>query len=259
MTSNKNNKSNNKKENESTLDKNDNKNNNSNSLNFNVTEFIKSSINSILNSNNSNKNLKDKYSKILKDQQIYISYNDLKEISTISKNTKNIIYLQDLLKGSSIYYPPKIVQPPTPEQIAKKQYLEKISKEYEYSKMIKNISKKDEDKNELASFKTQLSIAVNILVTFFTLLVVGMYLGNKWLNSLVKGMIVGLVFGIGGVAAEVWLFVLRGTEHELGKEKSKKTEEKIKDFKIKRRTRQIKKEQDQKLLQDTSSNDIVIN
>ncbi|KAK5579796.1 hypothetical protein RB653_009483 [Dictyostelium firmibasis] len=216
-------------------------------LKFTITPFIRSVI-----SNDSK--LKEKYSKYLNSQQPFIPFSTLKDIA---KTSTKKVYFQDLIKDATIYYPPKAEVIPDPEFIARKQHLEKLHKEYEYSKLVKNVYKKETDLNELSSFRSQISIAVNILVTFFTLLVGGIFVGHKWLNSQLYGLICGLVLGIIGVAVEIWLFVLRSSQHQMEKDKAEQIEEKVTEWKIKKRTRQIKKEQAQPLLTDGSSSSAI--
>ncbi|KAN0038072.1 hypothetical protein ACTA71_000244 [Dictyostelium dimigraforme] len=216
-------------------------------LKFTITPLVRSTI------SNDNK-LKEKYSKYLNSQQPFIPFSILKDIA---KTSTTKVYFQDLIKDATIYYPPKAEVIPDPEFVARKQHLEKLHKEYEYSKLIKNVSKKETDLNELSSFRSQISIAVNILVTFFTLLVGGIFVGHKWLNSQLYGLICGLVLGIIGVAVEIWLFVLRSSQHQMEKDKAEKTEEKVTEWKIKKRTREIKKKQNQSLLTDASSSTTV--
>ncbi|KAN0019024.1 hypothetical protein ACTFIU_002226 [Dictyostelium citrinum] len=216
-------------------------------LKFTITPLVRSTI------SNDNK-LKEKFSKYLSKQQPFIPFSTLKDIA---KTSTTKVYFQDLIKDAIIYYPPKAEVTPDPEFLARKQHLEKLHKEYEYSKLVKNVAKKETDLNELSSFRSQLSIAVNILVTFFTLLVGGIFVGHKWLNSQLYGLICGLVLGIIGVAVEIWLFVLRSSQHQLEKDKAERNEEKVTEWKIKKRTREIKKQQNQSLLTDGSSSSTV--
>ncbi|KAM9959904.1 hypothetical protein ACTFIW_008835 [Dictyostelium discoideum] len=212
-------------------------------LKFTITPLIKSTI------SNDNK-LKEKYSKYTNNQQPFIPFSILKDIA---KTSTTKVYFQDLIKDSIIYYPPKAEVTPDPEFIARKQHLEKLNKEYQYSKLVKNVAKKETDLNELSSFRSQLSIAVNILVTFFTLLVGGIFVGHNWLNSQLYGLVCGLVLGIIGVAVEIWLFVIRSSQNQMEKDKAEKTEEKVTEWRIRKRTREIKKQQNQSLTDGSSS------
>ncbi|KAF2069925.1 hypothetical protein CYY_008754 [Polysphondylium violaceum] len=228
-------------------------------LDFTFTDTIKNAINSIAHiTNNSSNNKKEKElieriktlkTKYTTNKTQFISYKDIKEISNISKeinkeisnNTTTVFYIQDLLKGSVIYIPPKPTPKIDPELEAKRQQYEKLAKDQEYARLVKNIVPKKDERNELNSISSQVSIGVNILITFFTLLAGGMYLGNRMFSSMLMGLAFGLGAGIFGVAVEVWLFVIRTSGTQLQKDKEQRDIDRAREIDVKRREFRIKK------------------
>ncbi|EFA77307.1 hypothetical protein PPL_12518 [Heterostelium album PN500] len=246
-------------------------------LQFILTPLLKSSIDRIvmnvhkLKIDKETKDLIDRYSNSTIDKSKYIPYSLIKKISEFlkeiyleeeqqtsnnntvqttneqdkqSNNSNNIevpCFLQDILKGSTVYIEPKPVEIEDPEKIAKRQYLQGLYNEQRYKKMVKNVAGEREDAMELGSISSQASIGLNILATFFTLLACGLFLGGKMWDSYVLGLALGLAFGIIGVAAEVWLFVIKSSQVQFEKDKLRVTEERIGDIKLKRRIREIKK------------------
>ncbi|EGG17563.1 hypothetical protein DFA_08559 [Cavenderia fasciculata] len=158
-------------------------------------------------------------------------------------------YLQDLLKGSTVYIQPKPIVQESAEITAKRIYLQNKLENQRYDKMTKNVGvKQEEDPMELGDFRSQLSIGVNILVTFFTLLACGLFVGGKYWDSYLIGLAFGLGCGIAGVAVETWLYVIKSTESQMKKTKDDKLDARKKFIEIRKITREIKKSNEKPLL-----------
>ncbi|KYR02789.1 hypothetical protein DLAC_00253 [Tieghemostelium lacteum] len=205
-------------------------------LNFTLTDNIRKYIDLLVN-----KKQLDKYKSYL--SQPSIPYSVLKEISNELHNDN--IYLQDIIKGSLIYIPPKPVEPINVEKEAKKQYLLKLHAENEYSKMVSNVNtSKIKDQMELTSYGSQASIVFNMLATFATLVAGGIYLGGKMYGSQLLGLAFGLVCGAFGVGVEVWLFFLKASSTQLEKDKEVVKQGRKDKYEINKRIRNIKKQQE---------------
>ncbi|GAM27121.1 hypothetical protein SAMD00019534_102960 [Acytostelium subglobosum LB1] len=151
-------------------------------------------------------------------------------------------YLQDILRGATIYIEPKPKEVIDPEKVARRLYLQNMYEEQHYKKMTKNITQEKEDEMELASISSQASIVLNILATFFTLLACGIFAGGKWFGSYVVGLAIGLGCGIFGVAVEVWLFIIKASTVQHEKDKEKKRLDRVDNIKMRRLARDIKKD-----------------
>jgi len=236
--------------------------NKSSHLDFTFTDKLRESIKSLINITTTN-NGDNKIEKEIKERVLtlktkyittknvqFITYKDIKEISSISKeinknisnNTTTVYYVQDLIKGSSFYVPPKPIPEINPELEAKRQQYQKLARDNEYARLVRNIVPKKDEPNELNSISSQASIGINILITFFTLLAGGMYLGNKMYSSMLMGLAFGLGAGIFGVAVEVWLFVIRTSGNQIQKDKEARENERLKNIDIKKREYRIKKD-----------------
>eukprot|EP01104_Vermistella_antarctica_P016440 TRINITY_DN5592_c1_g1_i1.p1 TRINITY_DN5592_c1_g1~~TRINITY_DN5592_c1_g1_i1.p1 ORF type:complete len:174 (+),score=26.31 TRINITY_DN5592_c1_g1_i1:284-805(+) len=84
-----------------------------------------------------------------------------------------------------------------------------------YSKMVKNIVEPPDmvrikASRELKTAKSQAGIGINVLVSGIALYVCGFALGKHAFDHPLARYIIGLIFGIGIVLVEVWLFIIRG-------------------------------------------------
>eukprot|EP01133_Synstelium_polycarpum_P007692 gene7692-9004_t len=211
-----------------------------NELQFTLTPLLKESVGRVLANTEIVKTLQSEQLEALLD------YND--------DSTAPPTFVHEILKGASVYVPPKIVvkDENEAEKIAKRIYLTNQLEQRRYDAMTRNIdsSKHKVDPMAMKDLKSQMSMAVNMLVTFITLLVGGVFVGGRMTGNYLVGVAIGLGLGAIGVAIEVWLFFLRSTGTQMNQDKEARKEQRYKDVTIRRQIRIIKKQQESALIQD---------
>ena len=98
----------------------------------------------------------------------------------------------------------------------------------QYRHMVANVTKPLErdahrDSREIKSFRDQMGIAANVVVTRIALLVAGWWVGHRALGP-VWGPVVGITCMVIGMAAEMGIFMIRNNQLDRVLEEREKTE-----------------------------------
>jgi len=134
------------------------------------------------------------------------------------------IWVHELIKGSQVIVPSIAEKIETPETIERRKKLEAYVNNLRYKKMVKNISSSQEeqdlqDKAEMADFKSQAGMGLNVVVATGVALGIGFYIGRRTFQSDVGGIILGLVFMIGALIVETLLFSIRLSKVDMKKDR----------------------------------------
>ncbi len=123
--------------------------------------------------------------------------------------------VMDLLRGADIVAKPAAARRfrQSPESKAKFDQFRRELEDKKYRRMVESVAgpmEKDRqrDARELKSFKDQMGIAMNVVVTRIALLVAGWWLGHRALGA-VWGPVVGITFMVVGLLAEMGIFMIR--------------------------------------------------
>lgn len=165
---------------------------------------------------NSKDEEKDKLLKSKENQYI-----DIPTLQILIKNCKKKMFLHELLNGSNVIIPKKVV--PVNKEYEK--LLAKRRKEQEqreYKKMVSNVSKEPEERAPFKTFKGQMATGVDLVVTMFTFFVLFYFITYSMNES--WRLVAGTVGATLGLFMETILFIIRAESYEKVDQQKQKPE-----------------------------------
>jgi len=137
-----------------------------------------------------------------------------KYLRTLNLAKGNTVWLHELVQGSHVVVPsiPKPVY--TEEEIRMRSRLKARYDNMQYDKMTKNVrvSKEEEQRQEqaeMADFKSQLGMGVNMVFGMGATMVFGWFVGKRLFNSDLVGVVFGLILACVVLIAETLLFAIK--------------------------------------------------
>eukprot|EP00026_Physarum_polycephalum_P013004 Phypoly_transcript_13361.p1 GENE.Phypoly_transcript_13361~~Phypoly_transcript_13361.p1 ORF type:complete len:313 (+),score=90.41 Phypoly_transcript_13361:45-941(+) len=152
----------------------------------------------------------------------------LQALQSLNELPENFpIFTHELIRGSKVLVPSITTRIETEEMIEKRKKLEAYVSNLRYKKMVKNISTTSEQeqqqaKAEMADFKSQLGMGLNIVFSLVVAMLIGFYVGKRLLHSDLGGIIVALILMIGALVVETSLFTIHLSQVDMKKEKETK-------------------------------------
>eukprot|EP01102_Stenamoeba_stenopodia_P020683 TRINITY_DN8157_c0_g3_i1.p1 TRINITY_DN8157_c0_g3~~TRINITY_DN8157_c0_g3_i1.p1 ORF type:complete len:385 (+),score=143.50 TRINITY_DN8157_c0_g3_i1:173-1327(+) len=143
------------------------------------------------------------------------------------------VYIHELTRGSQLVVRrlPQRKKDPAVQEKLRQVRIQLENRKYE--QMTRKISgetnrtKLMEEHAELKSYKSQMEIGINIIVTMATLFVGGYYLTKVSTGNHLYGLAVGVVLAAGALMLESWLFIIAGNRIDKSVEERKRRMKKI--------------------------------
>lgn len=161
----------------------------------------------------------------------------METVIALSRDLKNIPESQDshvhvLLRGSRVLPLPspkkKFVQ--SAETKAKFDKMREELESKRYQEMVSNVTRSldnnslSTDRLEMRSFRDQMGVALNMLITRVAMLAAGWWAGHRALGP-AWGPVVGVALMVVGLAAEVGIYVIKSGQMEQAIQNIQKTEQ----------------------------------
>ena len=155
------------------------------------------------------------------DTEDYVTFEVLKRVVEYLNEKDNKTLLHELVKSTKMKLnkPTKPSSKKDPEWLKLTASLRKQQADYEYSKLVSNVALRPKEEREAVhSFKGQLSVGLDLIVTMFTLFVLFYYASQYMFtgeNKKQYQMLMGLTGLILGMLIDVTLVIVRSKKGEI--------------------------------------------